>query len=76
MTLEDIIIEIDRLSRAELRELREHIQDREQALESGARRTSMTALLAAFEEIRAGLSEEEFAEIEQAMNYKTGILQS
>ena len=52
----------------ELRQLREYIEDREQAIRLRSGTVDMDSLLAALEDIRTGLSEEEFAEIERAMN--------
>lgn len=56
------------MSPDELRQVREYIDAREQQVELRAGTVNMDTLLNALEEIRAGLSEEESAEIERAMN--------
>ena len=55
MLFDDVKRAVDRFSLDELRRLHEYIEN-------------MKSLMAALEDIRAGLSEAEFAEIEQAMN--------
>lgn len=68
MLLEEVTKAVDRLSLNELRQLQQYIQGREQQIELRAETVNMDALLSALEDIRAGLSEDEFPEIEQAMN--------
>jgi hypothetical protein len=68
MVFDDVKKAVDRFSPEELRRLREYIENREQTLKLQPGTVDMDSLLAALEDIRAGLSEEEFAEIERAMN--------
>lgn len=68
MILDDIIKAVDRCSLNELRQLREYIQGREQQMELRSGTVNMDHLMNALEEIRAGVSDEEFADIERAMN--------
>lgn len=68
MVMEDVLKAVDRLSPAELRQLREYIDAREQQVELRAGTVDMVTLLSALEQIRAGLSEAESDEIERAMN--------
>jgi hypothetical protein len=68
MLFDDVKKAVDRFSPEELRRLREYIENREQTLKLQPGTVDMDSLLAALEDIRAGLSEEEFAEIERAMN--------
>jgi hypothetical protein len=68
MILEEVKKAVDHFSLNELRQLREYIQGREQQIDLRAGTVDMDALLSALEEIRAGMTEEEFAEIERAMN--------
>lgn len=68
MLFDDVKKAVDRFSPEELRRLREYIENREQTLKLQPGTVNMDSLLAALEDIRAGLSEEEFAEIERAMN--------
>jgi hypothetical protein len=68
MMLGDVKKAVDRFSSEELRQLRKYIEDREQAITLLPGTVDMDNLLAALEDIRAGLSQEEFAEIERAMN--------
>lgn len=70
MLFDDVKKAVDRFSPEELRRLREYIENREQTLKLQPGTVDMDSLLAALEDIRAGLSEEEFAEIEWAMNGK------
>jgi hypothetical protein len=68
MLFDDVKKAVDRFSPEELRRLREYIENREQTLKLQPGTVDMDSLLVALEDIRAGLSEEEFAEIERAMN--------
>ncbi len=68
MLLSDVMKMVDRFSPEELRELREYIQQREQQSDLRAGTVDMNALLAALDEIRDGMTEEEFSTIERAMN--------
>ncbi len=68
MVFDDVKRVVDRFSPEDLRRLREYIKNREQTLKLQPGTIDMDSLLAALEDIRAGLSEEEFVEIEQAMN--------
>lgn len=68
MVFDDVKKAVDRFSPEELRRLREYIENREQTLKLQPGTVDMDSLLTALEDIRAGLSEEEFAEIERAMN--------
>ncbi|NJL53810.1 MAG: hypothetical protein HC876_23300 [Chloroflexaceae bacterium] len=68
MVFDDVKKAVDRFSPEELRRLREYIENREQTLKLQPGTVDMDSLLTALEDIRAGLSDEEFAEIERAMN--------
>lgn len=68
MMFEDVKKAVDRFSLNELRQLREYIESREQQIELRPGTVDMEALLSALDDIRAGMTEEEFAEIERAMN--------
>lgn len=68
MILEEVKKAVDHFSLNELRQLREYIQGREQQIDLRSGTVDMDRLLSALEEIRAGMTEEEFAEIERAMN--------
>jgi GAF domain-containing protein len=68
MTLTEMIEAVDRLSADQLRQLREYIQLREQQEKLEAGTLNMSALLAGLEQLRAGLTEEQYREIERAMN--------
>jgi len=68
MILGDVLKAVDHLSHDELQRLRERIENREQQIALRPGTVNMNALLSALEDIRAGLTEEEFAEIERAMN--------
>jgi len=68
MLFDDVKKAVDRFSPEELRRLREYIENREQTLKLQPGTVDMDSLLAALADIRAGLSDEEFAEIERAMN--------
>lgn len=68
MILEEVKKAVDHFSLNELRQLREYIQGREQQFDLRSGTVDMDVLLSALEEIRAGMTEEEFAEIERAMN--------
>jgi ElaB/YqjD/DUF883 family membrane-anchored ribosome-binding protein len=67
MTFEELLREVDKLSDDELRVLRERIDPRLKDANAKIR-----ALREALAELREGLSEEELAEIEWAMNVETG----
>jgi hypothetical protein len=68
MILEEVKKAVDRFSLNELQQLREYIQAHEQQIELHPGTVDMDALLSSLEAIRAGMTEEEFAEIERAMN--------
>lgn len=68
MVLSDVMKAVDQLSADQLRQLREYIQQREQQIELQAGTLNMDELLEGLEEMRAGLTDEEFTEIERAMN--------
>jgi hypothetical protein len=68
MVFTDVIKAVDQLSADQLRQLREYIQQREQQIELKAGTLNMAQLLEGLEGMRAGLTEEEFREIERAMN--------
>lgn len=68
MMLHDVIKAVDQFSPDELRQLREYIEEREHKTEPHGDLIDVEALLSGLEEIREGVSEEEFAEIERAMN--------
>ncbi len=68
MILEDVLKAVDGFSRSELQQLREYVERREQQIELRPGTVDMMALLSALDDIRAGLTEAEFAEIEWAMN--------
>ena len=68
MVFEDVKKAVDRFSLHELRRLREYIEGREQQIELRPGTVDMDTLLSALEDIRAGMTEAEFAEIERAMN--------
>jgi len=68
MVLDEVLKAVDGFSRQELRQLREYIEGREQQIELRPGTVDMTSLLSALQDIRAGMTEEEFAEIERAMN--------
>lgn len=68
MVFEDVKKAVDRFSLNELRQLREYIEGREQQIELRPGTVDMEALLSALDDIRAGMTVEEFAEIERAMN--------
>jgi hypothetical protein len=68
MVLDDVKKAVDHFSLNELRQLREYIQVREQQIDLVPGTVNMDALLSGLEDIRAGLSDEEFADIERAMN--------
>lgn len=68
MVFEDVKKAVDRFSLNELRRLRAYIEGREQQIELRPGTVDMETLLSALADIRAGMTEEEFAEIERAMN--------
>lgn len=68
MMFDDVKKAVARFSAEELRQLREYIEGREQQIVLHSGTVDMNSLLAALEDIREGLSEEDFAEIERAMN--------
>lgn len=63
----DVIKAIEQFSPEEVQALRAQLEAREQQLELRAGTVNMEALLSALEQLRAGLTDEEFAEIERAM---------
>ncbi|MBL8155821.1 MAG: hypothetical protein JNM70_16685 [Anaerolineae bacterium] len=68
MILTDVMKALDQFSPDQLRQLREYIQQRVQQIELKAGTLNMDDLLEGLEEMRAGLTDEEFGEIERAMN--------
>lgn len=68
MILTDVMKAVDQFSPEQLRQLRETIQQRKQQIEPKAGTLNMDELLEGLEEMRAGLTDEEFREIERAMN--------
>jgi hypothetical protein len=68
MLLPEVMKAVEQLSLDELRQLREYIQEREQQVELRAGTIVMDEFLSALEELRAGLTKEEFEKIERAMN--------
>jgi hypothetical protein len=68
MVLSDVLKIVDRFSKEDLRQLREYIEGREQEQEVIAPTFDLQALLSGLEEMRAGITEAEFHEIERAMN--------
>lgn len=68
MMFTDVISAVDQFSPDQLRQLREYIQQREQQMELKAGTLNMDELLEGLAEMRAGLTDEEFREMERAMN--------
>jgi hypothetical protein len=68
MLLTDVMKALDNLSVDQLRQLREYIQHREQQLDLKADTINLDELIAGLNEMRAGLTDEEYREIERAMN--------
>jgi len=68
MMFTDVISALDQFSPDQLRQLREYIQRREQQIELKAGTLNMDELLEGLEEMRVGLTDDEFREIERAMN--------
>lgn len=68
MIFDDVMKALDSLSSAELRQLKKQIENREQILKLQSGTVDMDSLLTALENIRAGLSDEEYSVIEKAMN--------
>lgn len=68
MIFTDVMKAVDEFSVDQLRQLREYIQQREQQLELQAGTLNIEQLLEGLAEMRAGLTEAEFHEIERAMN--------
>lgn len=73
MMLEDVMHAIDQFSPDELQQLKAYIQQREQMIELRAGTLNMDTLLSGLEAMRVGLSDEEFAEIERAMNVESHV---
>jgi len=68
MMFTDVMRALDQFSPDQLRQLREYIQRREQQIELKAGTLNMDELLEGLEEMRVGLTDDEFREIERAMN--------
>ncbi len=68
MMLKEGLKAVDQFSPDQLRELREYIEQREQQIELQAGTLNMDELLQDLAELRAGLTEEEFREMERAIN--------
>ncbi len=68
MIFTDVMKAVEQFSPEELRQLREYIQQREQHPELKAGTLDMDELLEGLEEMRLGLTDDEFREIERAMN--------
>lgn len=72
MVFSDVLKAVDQFSDDELRQLRAYIEQREEQIDLHAGTLNIEALLRGLEVMRAGLSSEEFAEIERAMNEEYG----
>jgi hypothetical protein len=68
MTFPDVMKAVDQLSLEQLRQLREYVQQREGQFELTAGTLNMDVLLEGLAEMRAGLTDEAFRELERAMN--------
>lgn len=68
MIFADVMKAVDQFSADQLRQLREYIEQREQQIELKAGTLNMGELLEGLEEMRAGLTDQAFREIERAMN--------
>jgi hypothetical protein len=68
MALRDVYKVVDEMSPEQLRELRRYIEQREHEIELRPGTLNVAELLHGLAELSAGLSEDEFREIEQAMN--------
>jgi len=68
MLFDDMKKVVDGFSPQELRQLREYIERRERQTTLHPNTVDMAALLNALQDIRADMTEEDFAEIERAMN--------
>lgn len=68
MLLDDVKKAVKRFSTDELRQLREYIEVQERAMSLKSGTVDVPTLLDALAEIRQGLNDEDFAEIERAMN--------
>ena len=71
MTLDEVLKAIDELTPAELRQVREYLEEKEaqaSLIETLSPEERWQRLDAAFEEIRAGFTEEELAQITHDMN--------
>jgi hypothetical protein len=68
MIFTEVIKAVDDFSPDQLCRLREYIQQREQQIKLKAGTVNMDELLEGLEEMRAGLINEQFREIERAMN--------
>jgi hypothetical protein len=66
MTLQEIYQLIDKLSADEMRQLQEYIKRRQHEEDKERARK----IMAAFDEMREGLTEEQLDQIEWAVNYK------
>jgi hypothetical protein len=66
MTLQEMYQLIDKLSADEMRQLQEYIEQRQRE----EARERARAFMEAVEEMREGLTEEQLAQIEWAINYK------
>jgi hypothetical protein len=66
MSLKEMIEAVDRLSPDEMRQLREHIEQKER--ETGKRELDIEAIEQVFADLREGFSEEDLDELEWAMN--------
>ena len=72
MTLQEIIEAVDALSPDDMRQVRQHIEQKEHKKSQEPKLQAGTmdadALFRAFDEIRAGFTEEELDEVEEVMN--------
>jgi ABC-type branched-subunit amino acid transport system ATPase component len=68
MMFADVIKAVEQFSPEEVQALSAHLEARKQQLELRPGTVNIEALLSALDEIRAGLTDEQFAEIERAMN--------
>ncbi|TVR19956.1 MAG: hypothetical protein EA396_11460 [Anaerolineaceae bacterium] len=68
MIFDDVKKAVTHFSPEQLRQLREYIEDQEQKFVLRPATVNMDDLLTALADIREGLAQEDFAEIERAMN--------
>ena len=66
MTLQEMMKEVERLSPEEMRQLREHIEQKEREIHQPG--LDIDAIERIFSDLRAGFSEADLSELEWAMN--------